>query len=139
QDVAALEIGAERRGQASAVHPERRHEHLGALHRHGRIVGRDQIGEQRNDDEPAQDDDRHQRRLAGRFDDGAEPARRRPSRYEPGVRGNAPHVLPPREGGLGGSMKAYRMPTNGLMPTIITPAMTTTPCTSGKSRWKMPS
>src|SRR5207244_10994253 len=137
QVVPALESGAERHRQAAAVHPEGRREHLSALHRKRRVVRREEIGEDGHENQAAEDDDRDQRSFAHRFDDSAEPARSRSSCREPCVGRDSGHryllslILV--------SMKAYRMSTTRLMPTIMKPAMITTPCTSGKSRWKMPS
>src|SRR5438093_1577296 len=142
QDVAALEIGAERRRQAPALHPERRGEDLGSLHRQRRVVRRDQMGEGRHENQPAENDDHGQGPFARRLHEGGEPAGPGPFRGEPGIRRNGRHRRLPRAHRVSlilGSMMAYRMSTSRLITTIMKPAMTTTPWTSGKSRWKMPS
>ena len=126
------------RRHAAALHPERRVEHVRALHRKRRVVRRDEIGEGRDEDEAAEDDDRDHRRLAHHLDDRPERASAA-ARARAACRRDGCHRHPYLASRIRGSMKAYRMSTTRLIPTIMKPAMITTPCTSGKSRWKMPS
>ena len=129
--------------RVGALDPERRLEDLGAGDRLGRVVGRDRRWRTPRSARTAPGSPAATPAI-GRQSAASAAAGRRARRAAAGEDRVVCSVTkamasPIWSGGCGGRCRRRGCRSIRLISTIMMPASMTTPCTSGKSRWKMPS